>query len=274
MGRRNASSSGLKALVWDLDGTLAETEELHRQAFNQAFAEAGLDWTWDRDLYARLLAVAGGKERIRRFALGRVPGRVRSLEGMVRDLHERKNKAYAALLAAGGLALRPGVARLLDQAGRAGLALAIATTTSPANVRALLDHAPGAAAPDWSAVVAGDEAPRKKPAPDAYLLVLDRLGLAPGQCLAVEDSANGVRAAKAAGIPVLATPGAYTAHDDFSGALAVLDGLGEPERPCLALCGPPPPAGVADLAWLRILHARATAVRECESRLAAPAGSR
>jgi HAD superfamily hydrolase (TIGR01509 family) len=262
----------LAALLWDLDGTLAETEELHRQAFNRAFAEAGLDWSWDRDLYARLLAVAGGKERIRRFALDRAPGRVRNLEGLMRDLHARKNAAYAELSARGGLALRPGVARLLGQATREDMALAIVTTTSPANVQALLDHAPGAAAP-WAAVVAGDQAAAKKPAPDAYLLALERLGLHPGQCLALEDSANGVRAARAAGVPVLAIPSAYTADDDFSGALAVLDGLGEPGRPCRALRGPAPPGGVADTAWLRNLHARASATPECVPPLAAPAES-
>lgn len=252
-------AAGLRALIWDVDGTLVESEELHREAFNAAFAAAGLAWRWDRDLYARLLAVAGGKERILHFVrfAGLPQAGLPGLEDLARGLHARKTALYHGLLAAGRTELRPGVARLLGEAAQAGVALAIATTTSASNVRALLEAAPAAAAVAWAAVAAGDEARAKKPAPDVYELVLARLGLAPGRCLAIEDSANGVRAARAAGIPVLAAASAYTGDDDFTGALAVLDCLGEPDLPCRALRGPAPERGFVDLAQLGAWRARA-----------------
>lgn len=245
-------AAGLRALIWDVDGTLVESEELHREAFNAAFAAAGLAWRWDRGRYGRLLAVAGGKERILHFvrSAGLPQAGRPGLEELVRGLHAHKTALYHGLLAAGRARLRPGVARLLGEAAQAGVALAIATTTSAVNVQALLDAAPGAAAVAWAAVAAGDEARSKKPAPDVYHLALERLGLAPGSCLAIEDSANGVRAACAAGIPVLAATSAYTGDDDFTGAVAVLDCLGEPDLPCRALSGPAPERGFVDLAQL------------------------
>jgi beta-phosphoglucomutase-like phosphatase (HAD superfamily) len=124
----------LKALIFDVDGTLAETEEVHRQAFNDAFAAAGVGWHWDRATYRRLLAVTGGKERMAvwRREVGSGP-----TDAVLAELHRDKSARYAAILASGGLVARPGVMRIIAEARAAGLRVAVATTTSPANVEAL-----------------------------------------------------------------------------------------------------------------------------------------
>lgn len=243
----------LEALIWDVDGTLAETEEGHRAAFNAAFAGAGLDWHWDPALYARLLEVAGGKERIRRY-LETTPGAGPLDDGAVRRLHAAKTAHYVSAVAAGAVALRPGVRRLLHEAQAAGLRLAIATTTSPANVQALLLATLG---PDghglFEVIGAGDMVPRKKPAPDIFRHVLDQLGLPADRCLAFEDTVNGLDAAHGAGIPVVVTTSLYGGTDGFGDAAMVVDTLGEPEAPCWVLSGPPLPGPVVDVEALRQL---------------------
>ncbi|UGY13240.1 HAD family hydrolase [Bradyrhizobium septentrionale] len=216
--------AGARALIFDVDGTLAETEEVHRRAFNEAFAEAGLDWFWDQVTYARLLRVAGGKERIRAFDQRNAVPSLTFAD--IADLHRIKTACYAALIAAGGCPLRPGVRAFLGGARRRGQRMAIATTTSHGNIDALLSVALGL---DWAdlfeAIVAGDDVPRKKPAPDVYVEVLARLGLAPSDCIAIEDSGNGLVAASHAGIPVVITRSAYFSDDDFAEALLVVDDL-------------------------------------------------
>ncbi len=230
-----------RALIFDVDGTLAETEELHRQAFNETFAAELLPWVWDRVAYRRLLDVAGGKERIAHF-LASQPGGAERAAGRIAELHAAKTQRYTAL-AAVGAPLRPGVARLIMETRQAGVRLAIATTTSLPNVEALLGSAFG---PDAMAlfdiVGAGDVVPAKKPAPDIYCHVLERLGLPAGACVAFEDSTNGVKAARGAGLATVVTPGIYTEGDDFTGALAVLSDLGEPDAPYRHLAG----AGASD----------------------------
>ena len=214
----------LAALIFDVDGTLAETEEIHRAAFANAFAEAGLDWTWDVDLYRELLKVTGGKERIRRW-LDMLGADAPTLaEADLAALHAAKNAYYGAIVRAGHCALRPGVERLLREARARGLRLAIATTTSRANVEALL---PAILGPDgaslFEAAICGEDVLAKKPAPDAYHLALRRLGLAAADCLAFEDSENGLAAARAAGLRTIVTPSLYTAHETFDGAAQVID---------------------------------------------------
>ncbi|MCC8936640.1 HAD family hydrolase [Bradyrhizobium sp. Arg68] len=215
-----------RALIFDVDGTLAETEEVHRRAFNEAFAEAGLGWHWDRPTYARLLRVAGGKERIRAYDQRNAAPMLSFAE--IADLHRAKTARYAALIAAGDCPLRPGVGACLAAARERGQRLAIATTTSHGNIDALLSVALGR---DWAdlfeAIVAGDDVPRKKPAPDVYVEVLARLQLAPADCIAIEDSGNGLVAASRAGIPVVITRSAYFNDDDWTGALLVVDELPE-----------------------------------------------
>jgi len=219
----------LKALLWDVDGTLAETEDDgHRVAFNRAFAEAGLAWHWDTALYGELLAVTGGKERLLAWWRCIDPDVAATAEAAatVRRLHARKTAFYVDLLARGGVALRPGVAALLAQAQAAGLQQAIATTTTLDNVTQLIDVTLGARGHRLFTVVgAGDVVARKKPAPDIYTWVLARLGLDAADCLAIEDSAVGVAAAQAAGVPVLLTRSRFSGTAAMPGCVADLPGL-------------------------------------------------
>jgi HAD superfamily hydrolase (TIGR01509 family) len=231
----------LKALIFDVDGTLADTErDGHRPAFNAAFVELGLNWHWDEALYGELLAVTGGKERIKFYVESFLPParRPQNLDQVAADIHRIKTRCYTELVSKGALPLRPGVRRLLEEARAAGLRLAIATTTTPANVTALLRHSLGEGTESWFDVIAaGDIVPAKKPAPDIYVWALNALKLAPAECLAFEDSGNGIRASLGAGIPTLVTVNGYTLEDQFDGALAVISDLGEPDRVCQVLSG-------------------------------------
>jgi HAD superfamily hydrolase (TIGR01509 family) len=213
----------LKALIFDVDVTLAETEEAHRQAFNATFAAHGLDWHWNRADYARLLKVTGGKERMaaHRAALGHGPD-----DATIAAMHREKTEAYGAILARGGLEARPGVLRLIEEARAAGLRLAISTTTSRPNVEALAACLWGKPADQvFDVIAAGDVVKAKKPAPDIYLHALDQLGLPAAQALAFEDTWNGVQAARGAGLRVIATPSVYSAGEDFRAADRVLPDL-------------------------------------------------
>ncbi len=225
-----AASPAPEALIFDVDGTLAETEELHRRAFNETFAAAGLGWRWSRDDYKRLLKTTGGKERIAAHiaATGADPAAID-----IPALHKDKTARYTGLMAAGEIALRPGVQALMDRARAAGLRLAVATTTSRPNVEALARAIWGVAAETVFEVLAcGDEVAAKKPAPDIYRLALERLGLPPARAVAFEDSRNGLLSARAAGLAVIVTPSAYTADEDFAEASQVL-----PDLDCLGALG-------------------------------------
>jgi HAD superfamily hydrolase (TIGR01509 family) len=237
----------LSALIFDVDGTLSETEEVHRMAFNEAFAAAGLPWHWTQDMYVRLLKVTGGKERIAHYLTwDGVSERLAADD--IAALHKDKTARYTARVAQGGLALRPGVRRLLDEAQAAGLRLALATTTSHPNVDALL--AACAPVPKFDVIAAGDDVPNKKPAPDVFTLALERLGVPPEACLAIEDTQNGVNSAVGAGLRCLVTVSAYGGRGPFPGAIAVVSDLGEVGTPCSGLFGPAPTGGVVDIAYL------------------------
>lgn len=248
----------LRALLFDVDGTLADTErDGHRVAFNAAFVEAGLDWRWSVSLYGELLAVTGGKERIRYYlerynTAFQAPG---NLSEFVAGLHAAKNRIYTRMLANGEIPLRPGVKRLLQEARAQGVRLAIATTTTPVNVLALLEHSLAPDAASWFDVIAaGDIVSAKKPAPDIYHYALQELKLRPEECIAFEDSENGLKSSLGAGLRTVVTVNDYTRDHDLAGAALVLDQLGEPERPVAILRGDAYGAAYVDMDLLRRIH--------------------
>ncbi|GLK69174.1 HAD-IA family hydrolase [Hansschlegelia plantiphila] len=246
----------LKALIFDVDGTLAETEETHRRALNETFAEFGLPWAWDQPTYRRLLRVMGGKERLRHFIEHDRPPRGDDALAVLTELHAAKNRRYAALVGEGRVSLRPGVERLIREARSQELRLGIATTTSQSNVEALLAATLGPEGPAlFDAVAAGDSVHAKKPAPDVFDLAIDRLGVAPTEALAFEDTIYGLRAAAAAGLKSVATPSFYTDDQDFSDAAAVFDQLGEPDRPARHIAGAGAGVTMVTVAFLRTLAA-------------------
>lgn len=236
----------LQALIFDVDGTLAETErDGHRVAFNQTFAAAGLPWQWSVATYGDLLEIAGGKERIRYFIERHQPPLpdTADLEGLIRTLHEAKTQHYREIVQQGQISLRPGVARLIQAARQAGVRLAIATTSHLDNAIALLETTLGKESSAWFEVIAaGDIVPRKKPAPDIYTYVLAHLGLPPQHCVAIEDADQGLQSARGAGLSVVITVNDYTRHQNFTGADLVISHLGEPDQPHQVLSGPPSPA--------------------------------
>lgn len=246
-------------LIFDVDGTLADTErDGHRPAFNAAFADAGLDWHWSVDLYGELLAVTGGKERIRYFIERWRPQFQMpvDMDGFIVDLHRRKTDHYLQILRSGGIPLRTGVLRLLREAREAGMRLAIATTTTIENVVTLLECSGSPGLPEWFEVIAaGDVVASKKPAPDIFLLALSELGVDARDCIAVEDSDIGARAALGADLrALLVTVSSYTREQGFAGVPAVVDGLGEPDAAMEVLQGTLAGTDFVDLAALDTMH--------------------
>jgi HAD superfamily hydrolase (TIGR01509 family) len=224
----------LNALIFDVDGTFAETETLHCAAFNAAFKQCGMDWQWEHTLYSRLLEIAGGMNRLAHYWKSVDPrGAAHSGAAFkIRQIHALKTRLYGELVSEAKLALRPGVLRLISEARLAGVKVAIATTTTPSNLDALLGvHFGSAWRTLFDVVCDASTAPLKKPAPDIYLAALSALGARPDDCLAIEDSGNGVRAATAAGIAVLVTHTPHTRWHDFSGAMLVIPDLADPGKP-------------------------------------------
>lgn len=255
--------SRLEALLFDVDGTLADTERSgHRVAFNAAFAEAGLNWKWSEQLYGELLAVTGGKERIRLY-LEKFDKNIicqANLDHFIAGLHRAKTEHYKRLISSGAIPLRSGVKRLLQEALAEGVRLGIATTTTPENVFALLESTLGRGSASWFEVIAaGDVVAAKKPAPDIYTWALDRMNLEADSCVAVEDSKNGLKSALNAGIrSVLVTVNGYTEREDFTGASLVVTHLGEVEDPCRCISGKMDHVTNIDMGVLRMLHSQCT----------------
>jgi HAD superfamily hydrolase (TIGR01509 family) len=221
----------IKSILWDVDGTLAETErDGHLKAFNQSFEALGLPWRWSEPRYAELLAVAGGRERLLHDMQSQRPAPTRPQErqALAERVHRLKNELYSRIVAGGELPLREGVRELLDDCERARVRLGIVTTTSRSNVEALLRTHLGK---DWeskfAAVVCAQEAPKKKPHPQAYLLGLHALKLRPHEAVAMEDADAGVAAAQAAGVPVIVTRSHFFASVDSRGTLAAGPSLGQ-----------------------------------------------
>ncbi len=226
----------MTALIFDCDGVLADTERYgHLPAFNQTFAEFGLPVHWSEEDYAMGLRIGGGKERMASLltpAFVAEAGLPTDPEGQAAEIakwHGRKTELYVEMVRAGALPARPGIARIVAEASAAGWQLAVCSTSAEASVRAILENAVGAEAAAEFLVLAGDVVPRKKPAPDIYLLALERLGVAPAECIAIEDSRNGLLAAVAAGLTTVVTVNGYTQDEDFSEAALVVSSLGDPE---------------------------------------------
>ena len=247
----------LKALIFEVDGTLAKTEDLHRQAFNRAFEQLGLTWHWAPELYAELLKVMGGKERLTHYIVQTHPGDERLIAKMP-EIHDLKTRLYGQLVEEGHLGLRPGIARLIAEARAAGVKLAVATTTSRPNVDRLLAQNFSAGDEPFDVIAYGDEAAHKKPAPDIFDLAVERLGIAPCEGIAFEDSAAGIRSALDAGLAVLATRSRYTQSHRLDGAFSAVSDLGEPGAPHRHIAGVAWPNGLVTLRALQDWHARAS----------------
>ncbi len=241
-------------MLFDVDGTFAETEEIHRQSFNRAFQQAGLNWFWSTQLYTDLLAITGGKERIRYFIDHYTPTFVRpeNLSEFIADLHANKTKIYQQELESGCVPLRPGVNRLIQEARAAGIRLGIATTTTPKNVTVLLERTLSPDSPKWFDVIAaGNVVSKKKPAPDIYLYALQHLKESPQSCLAIEDSENGLHAALHAGIKTIVAVSQYSQGQNFRKAVLTVDHLGEPDMHSTASIGTLNANSYVDLDLLR-----------------------
>jgi len=250
----------LKALIFDVDGTLAETErDGHRPAFNQAFSDAGLGWNWSEERYGELLEISGGKERIRAYVQQSepnfvLPSEYADLTEFIKALHATKTKYYKQYAAEGRIPLRPGVERLLNEARAKGIRLAIATTTTPANVQALLENTLGAQSPGWFEVIAaGDMVPKKKPAPDIFEYALEYLNLPPENCLGFEDTNNGLLSSTATGLKTIVTVNDYTRQQDFTKATLVISDFGEPAAPFEVIAGKAGDARFFDIALAKAI---------------------
>lgn len=247
----------VRAILFDVDGTLAETErDGHRIAFNRAFQAAGLNWNWTIELYGELLEIAGGKERIQHYIQHYQPSfqPPTDLVEFAATLHRAKSQHYQALLSQGEIRLRPGVRRLIQEAREAGVRLAIATTSALENVLPLLEQAlePGSA--EWFEVIAaGDIVAAKKPAPDIYEYALRQMQLDPTDCVAIEDSQQGLRAARGAGLPTIVTCNDYTRNHNFQDATLVVSTLGDVDNPFTVYQGDAQDAQFVDLALINAM---------------------
>jgi HAD superfamily hydrolase (TIGR01509 family) len=237
-----------------IDGTLADTENVHRVCFNRAFVASGLPWHWPKSQYGELLKITGGKERLAHYIETRDPTTLTATQRaeLVATLHRVKTELYQRIIRQGAMRLRPGVAELISAARAEGIRLAVATTTSPPNVVALLKATLG---PDalvmFDVIAAGDSVARKKPAPDVYASALAQMCLTASDCVAIEDSHNGLRAAVAANLVTVVTPSTFTVGEDFCGAAQVADSLDD-----LSMGAAGPAVGPAILKTIRALHFR------------------
>jgi HAD superfamily hydrolase (TIGR01509 family) len=229
--RHSMERAKMKALIFDCDGVLVDTErDGHRVAFNKAFAEKGYDIEWNIELYGKLLEVAGGKERMRHyFDNNGWPADAADKDALIKELHKLKTDLFMQIIESGELPLRPGVARLVDEAIAANVTLAICSTSNERAVNLVAEKLLGPERkPRFSEILAGDVVSRKKPDPEVYNLASQRLGVEPSECIVVEDSRNGLLAAKAANMCCVVTTNGYTKNEDFEEADLVVCELGDP----------------------------------------------
>jgi len=258
MNQQTETQTKLKAFIFDVDGTLSDTErDGHRVAFNQAFDEYGIGWHWSVETYGELLAVTGGKERMQFYTekfldKNDIPDGIKE---KIPELHQAKTRHYTELLSTGAIPLRPGVERLINEARQRGFRLAIATTTTPENVTALLTHTLGEDSIGWFEVIAaGDIVPAKKPAPDIYDYALQEMALSADECIAFEDSGNGIISSQGANLKTIITINNYTREHDFADACIVLDQMGEPDMPFNVIAGDANDASYLDCDLVEKLH--------------------
>lgn len=218
-----AKAEKIKAIIFDVDGTLAETEEAHREAFNDTFKANGMDWHWDVPMYGELLKTTGGKERMMEYQRAYRLYDIQLKFEQIAKLHKQKTERYATLIANGSTKLRAGISDLLGDAKAKGIRVAIATTTNRPNVDCLSLACFGKPAAEvFKVIAAGDEVKNKKPAPDVFNLAVKRLGLDPSECVGLEDSRNGLLSCAGAGVPCIVSPGVYTLGADFREAQATI----------------------------------------------------
>jgi len=260
---RGGSVGRLDALIFDVDGTLVDTEELHRQAYNQAFLNFALGWDWDVDSYAKLLKVSGGETRVAHYIdlIDLPPAEKIRLRRLIPAIHNEKTRLYGELMASNGVRPRAGVARLISEAQAADVRVGLVASSASANVEALVSSALGNDLRQAiGAIVCSDMVKRKKPAPDIYELLLTTLRVSPGAAVAFEDSANGLLAAKAVGLYTIVTPNRWTLQQKLDGADLILPSLGDPDKPLDTASNAVIGASYLDLATLESLRAMSTPV--------------
>jgi len=218
-----------QALFFDMDGVIIDTEkDGHRVAFNQTFKEFDYQVNWGVEEYGELLSISGGKERMKHYLASKGFGReiaAEDIDDTIRALHKRKTEIFIDLIQGGNLALRPGVHRLMKEANDNDVPICICTTANQKAAEAVASHSLGDI--EFAHILAGDIVDKKKPAPDIYLLALEKTGTDPKKCVVVEDSRNGMLAGYAAGINVLVTTSIYTSREDFSESSLVVSCLGD-----------------------------------------------
>ena len=250
----------LQALLFDVDGTIADTEELHRQSFNHAFLRSNLKWEWSPALYAELLSISGGHDRLAVYIdrLDEPADEKERLRQLIPHIHQTKTYEFGVRLEDRSLQPRPGVVRLIEEASAAGIKIGFASTSAWTNVSALVAAVFGSSTSfEIGAIAGADMVARRKPAPDVYQLLMSMLRVPAEACVAFEDSANGVAAARAAGIFVVATPSQWTAGQDFSHADLVLPTLGDPA----AMLGVDDAARLGGARWFSLGEAGALSAR-------------
>jgi HAD superfamily hydrolase (TIGR01509 family) len=226
----------MKALIFDCDGVLVDTErDGHRVAFNRAFAAAGIAAEWSVALYGELLKIAGGKERMTHYFNEHGWPKGHTAETLIPGLHKKKTAIFTELVASGSLPLRPGINRIVDAAHAAGIRLGVCTTSAAQSVDGVLDLMGAARKAKFELVLAGDVVAKKKPDPQIYEMAARTFDLPGRDCVVIEDSRNGLRAALGAGMPCLITTSTYTRDEDFTGAARVVPELGDPPNVVVTL---------------------------------------